>query len=135
MLIAGTITTVSVYGQSSKSNFVTKNELQAALSNLVTQEDLQTVLAEMINSANTYFVEGPSASFGSGNRIPITSTAECDEGDIVLEGGYSISTQPGADIDLSHISTGATSNGEGYFITAAGNNIVIQSNALCFNTP
>ena len=45
ILIAGTITTVSIYGQSSNAPFVTENELQAAL-------------ASLINSANTYHVVG-----------------------------------------------------------------------------
>jgi hypothetical protein len=90
---------------------------------------------KVINSANIYSVTGTPESFGSGSRSPITSTATCNTGDIVLEGGFSISTDHGADIDLSSISTGPTTNGQGYFITAAGNNIVIQSNALCFNNP
>ena len=30
----------------------------------------------------------------------------CNPGDIVLEGGFSISTDPGADIDLSSLSSG-----------------------------
>jgi hypothetical protein len=59
----------------------------------------------------------------------------CNTGDIVLEGGFSISTDPGADIDLSSLSLGPTNNGKDYFITAAGNRIVIQSNALCFDNP
>ncbi len=45
----------------------------------------------------------------------------CNTGDIVLEGGFSISTDPGADIDLSSLSLGPTNNGKDYFITAAGN--------------
>ncbi|HSF00797.1 MAG TPA: hypothetical protein VLA48_07875 [Nitrososphaeraceae archaeon] len=89
----------------------------------------------VINSAKTYSVTGTPESLGSGSRSPITSTAVCNIGDIVLEGGFSISIDHGTDIDLSSISTGPTTNGQGYFITAAGNNIVIQSNALCFNNP
>ena len=57
----------------------------------------------------------------------------CDTGDIVLRGGFSISTDPGADIDLSSLSLGPTNNGKDYFITAAGNRIAIQSDALCFD--
>ena len=59
----------------------------------------------------------------------------CNPGDIVIEGGFSISTTPGADIDLSSLSTGPANNGTDYFITAAGNAITIQSNAVCFDNP
>jgi hypothetical protein len=48
MLIAGTITTLSVYAQSSNSPFITKSELQVALANVVTQEDLQAALANVV---------------------------------------------------------------------------------------
>jgi hypothetical protein len=48
MLIAGTITTVSVYAQTSKSPFVTRSELQDALANVVTQEDLESALANVV---------------------------------------------------------------------------------------
>jgi hypothetical protein len=88
-----------------------------------------------INSSKLYPVTGAQASFGGGVRVPITSTATCNSGDVVLEGGFSISTDPGADIDLTSLSSGPTNNGQNYFITASGNNIVIQSNALCFDNP
>ena len=44
IIIAGTITTVSIYAQSNSLPFVTKSELESALANVVTDDELQVAL-------------------------------------------------------------------------------------------
>ena len=90
-----------------------------------------------INGTNLYLVEGEEVTASSSTE-PVTSDAICDEGDIVIEGGYIV---PPIDDGLNNVlvntpilSVGGTPNA-GYIVKMLGEGNTFQAHAFCFDNP
>ena len=130
-----------VYAQNN-SPFVTKSQLESALANVVTQEQLESALANVVTQEDLnerfYVVNGPLIV---GDVFPppdlLISTAECDDGDIVITGGFSIQYPPNR-IDtftgIGSLSTEPLPTFDGWtssiFASSAQS---ISTTALCFD--
>jgi hypothetical protein len=87
----------------------------------------------MIHSTSLYFEEGDSVTTGNA-LATITSTASCETGDIVLEGGYNINNFGGGPLFI--LNSNPSVSGDSYSTTVRAAGVSIQSNVLCFdNSP
>ena len=101
-----------------------------------------------INDTNLYYVQGNNATTNLDIRSIFSSTARCDVGDKVIEGGYTI-TQPifaDSNVPLVYINGPSPSPGipnaptflprdEIYNVFMAGGHITFTSFAICLDNP
>ena len=89
-----------------------------------------------INNTNLYIAFGELVTATS-NTVPVSSFAACDEGDIVIEGGYS-SNQSNSNVLYDGPSAGGMSGGNfdaAYLVTMLGGGKEFFAFAYCFDNP
>jgi len=89
-----------------------------------------------INLSNVYDRNGILAQVPPGPDVLVESVAKCDTGDIVIEGAFSIGGESATSRLDSFKSLSAGFLGlNQYRVSALGNDLFIQSGAICFNNP
>jgi hypothetical protein len=87
-----------------------------------------------INNTNLYEVQGPTVNATS-NINPITSIASCDDGDIVIEGGYRSLNQADSNVLVDGPSTGNGVFDNGYVVSMLGGGKQFFAFAFCYDNP
>jgi hypothetical protein len=84
---------------------------------------------------NIYHVIGSSVVTNSSSTIGI-SRAQCNPGDVILEGGYSLQAlSPATIISLSDFSAVPSDDGTGFSAFIIAPNVFLSTTAVCFNNP
>ena len=85
--------------------------------------------------ANIYHVFGNSVVTNSSSTIGVSS-AQCNPGDVLLEGGYSLQAlSPSTIISPSDFSAGPDDDGTGFTVFIVAPNVFLSTTAVCFNNP
>jgi hypothetical protein len=85
--------------------------------------------------ANIYHVFGNSAVTNSSSTIGI-SNAQCNPGDVILEGGYSLQAlSPATTISMSDFFAVPSDDGTGFVAFIIAPNVSLSTTAVCFNNP
>jgi hypothetical protein len=84
---------------------------------------------------NIYHVIGSSVVTNSSSTIGI-SRAQCNPGDVILEGGYSLQAlSPATILSLSDLTVGPSVDGTGFVAFIIAPNVFLSTTAVCFNNP
>src|SRR5918994_1328853 len=87
-----------------------------------------------INNTNLYEVQGPTVNATS-NINPITSIASCDDGDIVIEGGYRSLNQADSNVIVDGPSTANGVFDNAYVVSMLGGGKQFFAFAFCYDNP
>jgi hypothetical protein len=87
-----------------------------------------------INNTNLYEVQGPTVNATS-NINPITSIASCDDGDIVIEGGYRSLNQADSNVIVDGPSTANGEFDRAYVVSMLGGGKQFFAFAFCYDNP
>jgi hypothetical protein len=87
-----------------------------------------------INNTNLYEVQGPTVNATSSIN-PITSQAVCDDGDIVIEGGYRSLNQADSNVIVDGPSTANGDFDNSYVVSMLGGGKQFFAFAFCYDNP
>ena len=87
-----------------------------------------------INNTNLYEVQGITVNATS-NINPITSQAVCDDGDIVIEGGYRSLNQADSNVIVDGPSTANGDFYNAYVVSMPGGGKIFFAFAFCYDNP
>ena len=91
-----------------------------------------------INDTNLYFVSGNTTSTTSSYAQSFQSTARCNAGDIVIEGGYSVIASPTSPTPPFVRVAGPTlflNEDDGYAVVMSGGSVTFFAYAFCLDNP